>query len=312
MAQVRALLVVNPVATTTSPRAHQVLVAALEADLVLDVVATKARGHASELGHRAREEGVHLVVTLGGDGTVNEIVNGLLADGPYADGPALAVVPGGGTNVFARSLGIPPDPVEATGALLERLRAGQRRCIGLGRAESRWFTCNAGMGPDAAVVARVDSRRRARPDRPPGPRDYVTAALRELYLSGDRRRPPLTVHRAGAEPLGGVHLAVVANTSPWTYLGHRPLLMSPEAGFDSGLDLYALTSIGTVRTLAEVRRLVSGHTGRRPGHVHREHDLSEVRLNAQRPVAAQVDGEFLGLVESLTMSSVPRALRVIA
>src|SRR5215218_4966343 len=160
----RALLVVNPFATTTSARTREVLASALEGELKLDVVRTDRRGHAADLARQARVEGLDVVVALGGDGTVNEVVNGLLGrDGPGDDVPALAVVPGGGTNVFARALGIPRDPVEATGALLDALREHRRRSIGLGLAGDRWFTFNAGMGWDAEVVARVDRRRRSRP-----------------------------------------------------------------------------------------------------------------------------------------------------
>lgn len=308
----RALLVVNPVATTTSARTRQVLAAALEADLKLEVATTGTRGHATELARQARVDGVDLVVALGGDGTVNEVVNGLLDEGPHPGLPAMGVVPGGGANVFARALGLPGDPVEATGALLAGLRARRTRSIGLGRAGDRWFTFNAGMGWDAAVVAGVDRRRRSRgQERPPRPRDYVRAALTQFYLSGERRRPALTVTRPGAEPLTGVHMAVVANTAPWTYLGERPLLMSPDAGFDTALDVYALTRLGTIGTLAEVRRLVVGRPSDRPRHVHRVHDVAEVTLRADRPVAAQVDGEYLGDLTELAFTAAPDALRVV-
>jgi diacylglycerol kinase family enzyme len=311
----RALLVVNPAATTTSARTREVLASALEAELKLEVAHTAARGHATELAAEARADGLDLVVVLGGDGTVNEVVNGLLADGPHTGVPALAVVPGGGTNVFHRALGLPRDPVEATGAVLDALRDQRRRSIGLGMAGDRWFTFNAGMGWDAEVVARVDRRRRARStDRHTRPGDYVRAALEQFFLHTDRRHPALTLHTNG-EAREGLHLAIVANTAPWTFLGDRPLQTSPEASFDTGLDLYALTRLRTVGTLAEVRRLMTGTaTPERRGPrtlVHREHDLAELTLHASRPVAAQVDGEALGELESLAFRSVPDALNVV-
>src|SRR5437762_7434766 len=132
----RALLVVNPKATTTSARGRDVLARALASDLKLDVVETERRGHAIELGARAFDEAYDLVVVLGGDGTVNEVVNGLLRtyDGSRRpDQPALAVVPGGSTNVFHRTLDIPRDPVEATGSLLDAIRERRSRWLGLGR-----------------------------------------------------------------------------------------------------------------------------------------------------------------------------------
>jgi diacylglycerol kinase family enzyme len=308
----RALLVVNPAATSTSPATRAVLASALDGDLKLDVEHTTGRGHATELAAAARTDGLDLVIALGGDGTVNEVVNGLLAEGPHPSAPALAVVPGGGTNVFARSLGLPNDPVEATGALLAALRADRRRVLGLGTAGDRWFTFNAGMGWDAEVVARVDEARRAAgAAQAPRPSDYVRTAVRQFFLGTDRRHPALTVYRPGAEPLSAVHLAIVANTAPWTYLGDRPLRTSPEADFDRGLDVYALTRLGTLGTLGQVRRLLAGRSPGPAPHLHQEHDLPGLTLRAVRPVAAQVDGEPLGRRTELTLRAVPGALRVV-
>src|SRR5205823_8300394 len=139
------------------------------------------RGHAIELGARATDEGYELVVVLGGDGTVNEVVNGLLRgyDGrsPRPDRPALAVVPGGSTNVFHRALDIPRDPVEATGSLLDAIREGRSRWLGLGRANERWFTFTAGLGLDADAVRWIE-RARAR-GKTPTPTRYARYALRQ-------------------------------------------------------------------------------------------------------------------------------------
>src|SRR5688572_16073193 len=143
----RSLLVVNPSATTTTPRTRDVLIAALSRDLDVEVVTTQGRGHATEVAHKASADGVDLVIALGGDGTINEVVNGLLADAPEhrpADSvPALGIVPGGSANVLARTLGLPRDPVEATGALLAAIRDETSRQIGLGRVGERWFTFSA-------------------------------------------------------------------------------------------------------------------------------------------------------------------------
>ena len=170
----RALLVVNPNASATTERTRDVLASALGSDLRIDVERTKSRGHAIELGAQSVEDGYELVVALGGDGTVNEVVNGLLAHGPSADLPAFAAVPGGSTNVFARALGYSADPVEATSELLEHLRDGRSRRIALGHSSSgtqeRWFTFNAGLGLDAEVVRRVDGKRK------PNRRATTTAA----------------------------------------------------------------------------------------------------------------------------------------
>ncbi|MDQ1644766.1 MAG: hypothetical protein QOJ50_950, partial [Cryptosporangiaceae bacterium] len=155
----RALLVVNPNATTTSERRRDVLATALRSEIDLHVVQTRRRGHAAELARTAGADGFGVVVALGGDGTVNEVVNGLLTDGPSAEVPALAVVPGGSTNVFARAIGLPRDPIDATSVLLEALREHRTRTIGLGRMPGRWFTFCAGIGLDAEVVRRVERAR---------------------------------------------------------------------------------------------------------------------------------------------------------
>jgi diacylglycerol kinase family enzyme len=332
---VRALLVVNPAATTASPRTREVLLAALEGELKLEIVETTHRSHATELGRQARRDGLELVIALGGDGTVNEVVNGLLEQGPHDDVPDLAVVPGGGTNVFARALGIPRDPVEATGALLSALRERRRRSVGLGQVDQRWFTFNAGLGWDAETVHEVDRRRHelAQSDGPSRSKasEYFRAAIRGFFLDTDRRHPALTVHFTDPpEPLDdatteateghadesgevqGLHLVMVANTAPWTYLGARPIGPFPRASFDHGLDLYGLRTLRTVSTLHQVRQVFSRRAAEPRGRaaLHR-HDLGGFRVTAARPVALQADGEPLGERDEVVFRSVPDALRVI-
>jgi diacylglycerol kinase family enzyme len=342
----RALLIVNPASTTASPRTREVLLAALDGELKLEIVETTRRSHATELAEQASRDGLELVIALGGDGTVNEVVNGLLHEGPREDVPDLAVVPGGGGNVFARALGIPRDPVEATGALLTALRERRRRSIGLGQVDERWFTFNAGLGWDAEVVTAVDRRRHesADTDGPARARpiDYFRAAVRTFFLDTDRRHPALTVTfadppaAAEGEPsvadelpamvapdetddaddrpaeMTGLHMVMVANTAPWTYLGARPIGPFPRASFDRGLDLYGLRSLRTVSTLRQVRQVLSRRgaepRGRAALHLH---DLGEFRVTAARPVALQVDGEPLGTRDAAVFRSVPDALRVV-
>ena len=303
----RALLIANPAATTTTTRTRDVLLHALAADLDLEVAETTHRGHAAELARRAAEDAYELVITLGGDGTANEAVNGILDRGPGPDRPALAVVPGGSTNVFARALGMPNDPVEATGQILDALREKRTRSIGLGTADGRWFTFCAGLGLDADVVAAVERARSG--GRRSTPALYVTTAVREFY-AGDRDAPPLRLTRPGEEPIEGLHLAIVQNTAPWTYLGGRAVDPSPNASFDSGLDLLGLRGLGTASTLRHVRQLL---LGRRPPHgrdIVSLHDVPELTLWADRPTAHQVDGDHLGMRMSVTFKAHPDALRV--
>jgi diacylglycerol kinase family enzyme len=305
----RALLVVNPAATTTTPRMLEVMVRALGSDLKIDVATTQRRWHAAELAIQARRDGFQIVLALGGDGTVNEVVNGLLADGPL-EAPILGVVPGGSTNVFARSLGITEDPVEATAQILDAVREQRRRRIGLGRADDRWFTFCVGLGLDAEVVNDVEQRR-AR-GRTSTPALYVASAVKHFYTRANRRHPPITLHRPGLAPVPGLHLAIVCNTAPWTYLGDRPVSPCPQASFDTGLDLLALRHLGTASTLRHVAQLLSG-SGRPPRgrDVVLLHDADAFTLRADRPVAYQVDGDALGTRTAVRLSAVPAALDVL-
>jgi diacylglycerol kinase family enzyme len=306
----RALLVVNPRATTASARARDVLARALASDLKLDVVETQRRNHAIELSAQARADGYDLIVVLGGDGTVNEVVNGILRAGPSPDQPALAVVPGGSTNVFHRALDVPRDPVEATGSLLDALREGRGRWLGLGRADDRWFTFTAGIGLDADAV-RVIERARAR-GRNPSPTRYAVAALRRFFVGTDRRTPALTLERPGQPAVTGLHLAIAGNASPWTYFGSRPVVLTSTASFDAGLDLVALRRMRTIGTLWAASGMLAsgGIRGRRRSTLVLE-DLEEFRITADRPMHFQVDGDYLGERSAVAFSSVPRAIRVV-
>jgi diacylglycerol kinase family enzyme len=307
------MLVVNPEATTTTERQRDILTRALGSDLKVDLAQTTHRGHASEYAASAAQNGLDLVVVLGGDGTINEAVNGLLGagawQGPAPDGPALAIVPGGSTNVFARSLGIARDPVVATSELLEALRAGRSRRIGLGRVDERWFTFTAGMGLDADAVRRVEAARGK--GKRATPHLYSRAAIRAL-MAMDRRHGLLTLERPGEEPETGLFLGIAANTAPWTYFRSRPVVLTPEASFDSGLDLVAMRRMGLVRTAWATSGMLTkdGVRGGRAAKVYR--DLSEFRLVSDEPIHLQVDGDYLGETQAASFRSVPDALRVVA
>ena len=259
-------------------------------------------------------------MTLGGDGTVNEAVNGLLGAGqpggaeePLAaaeDLPALAALPGGNANVFTRALGLPADPVDAAGRLIEDLAAGNERCIGLGSAGGRYFTFNAGLGLDAEVVRAVEGRRAV--GRPLTPALFFRTALRQYYQVTNRRHPAISIAEPPGLSAGAVCLCIVSNTSPWTYLGRRPVRPNPSASFETGLDLIALRSLGTVATIRTVRQMLASRSEPPRGRsVLAGHDLTAIELRAERPVAFQLDGEYVGEAEKVSFRSVPRALRVI-
>ena len=309
----RALLIVNPHATSTTPLRRDVIASALSSAVELEVVQTRYRGHATSLAATARNDGFGLVLTLGGDGTVNEAVNGILGDtrgGTAASVPALAALPGGNANVFTRAAGLPADPVDATGQVLQALAEGRYRRVGLGLAGDRYFTVHAGLGLDAEVVRAVDGHR-AR-GRTATPVLYLRMILRQFYRVTDRRHPALTLERDGHPPAGPLFLGIVSNTAPWTYLGRRPVYTSRQAAFDRGLDLFALRSLGTVSTLRTASRLLSADGEPRGRSVLALHDQAELTLRSARPVAFQLDGEYVGERESVRFLSVPDALRIVA
>jgi diacylglycerol kinase family enzyme len=320
---VRALLIVNPHATSTTRLRRDVIVRALSSAVDLEVVETRYRGHATSLAATARREEFGLVLTLGGDGTVNEAVNGILgenaacqasgAGGPAASAdhlPALAALPGGNANVFTRAVGMPPDLIDAVGQVLDALATGRYRRIGVGLAGDRYFTFNAGLGLDAEVVRAVDGYRSS--GRAASTALYVRMTLRQFYLVTDRRHPALMLERGGRPSDGPLFLGIVSNTSPWTYLGPRPVYTNPQAGFDSGLDLFGLRSLGSVSLLRTLRQMLSDGRPPRGRTVLTLHDQGELTLRSARPVAFQVDGEYMGEHELVRFRSVPDALRIIA
>jgi diacylglycerol kinase family enzyme len=306
----RALLVVNPKATTTSERGRDVLVRALRSEVDLRVAYTRRRGHAASLAREAADSGVGLLVTLGGDGTVNEVANGLMAAGDKADNrPAMAVVPGGSTNVFARALGMPKDWTEGVGVILEAIREERTRTIGLGLADDRYFTFCAGLGLDAEVVRRVE-RARLR-GRKSTHWLYMRSAVNQYFLETERRHPPITLERPGEPPEPSIASVVVQNTAPWTYLGDRPINACPDASFDTGLDVLAMRELhvpSTLRTLQQIMKHGAYPRGKRVAALH---DLDSFTVRAERPMAFQLDGDYLGERNKIDFSSAPRALRIV-
>ena len=301
----RALLIVNPKATATNPRIRDIIIRALASDLKLDVAETERRNHAIDLAREAVQSGeIELAVALGGDGTVNEVVNGLAGSTI-----PLAVVPGGSTNVFARALGLSPSPVEATSEILDALRAGRRRTINLGRANDRLFTFCAGLGIDAEVVRAVERHRRK--GRSASPALYVRSAIRHYYTGTNRTDAHITLTRPGADPVSGLFNAIVANGSPWTYLGQRAVDPCPHADFDGHLDALLMRKLSTVSTLRVVRQMLDGRPRMRTRIGLQLHDIAEFTLTADTPLAAQVDGDYIGELDQVTYTSVPNALTVI-
>src|SRR5580700_2222365 len=281
----------------------------------LDVERTKYRGHARELAAAARGE---LIIVLGGDGSINEVVNGVMSrddaspggDGAHGGPPLIAVIPGGGANVLARALGLPVDAAAAIRRVQEVIAAGRYRTIGLGLAEDRYFTFSAGLGMDAETVREVE-RLRAEGRRESTPL-FLRTMIRQYYRT-DRRRPALTLERNGQPPISDLFLTIITNRSPWTYFRDRPLLPVPNPDFNSGLDLLALRQIRLTTILGAVGQMLYIRSRPLRGRTLMSVLGSEsLTVRSARPIALQVDGEYLGETEAVKFQFVPDALRVVA
>ncbi len=316
----RAVLIVNPTATSTTPAARDLLAHALKSRLELTVEHTHHRGHGTELAQQAIQNGVDLVVVHGGDGTVSGVVNGLLGrpggpgSGPTARVPAVAVVPGGSANVLARSLGIARDPVAATNQLIQLLDDYRRhrtwRRISLIDCGDQWAVVNAGMGVDAEVVAGVEAQRdkgvKITPLR------YWRVAI-PISVAFSRREPLLTLELPGRDPIPGVHFVWVSNTNPWTYSSNRPMVTNPGCSFESGLGVFALTRMKVIPTVRLLGELLRKRPNPQAKQLVRDDDAPFLRITSTgAPVASQFDGEYLGVRETMTFRSVPDALAVVA
>lgn len=309
----RALLIVNPNATTTTPAGRDRLAHALSSRTQLTVAHTTHRGHAAGLARSAYADGMDVVIAHGGDGTVNEIVNGLLGPspdrGPDPSLPRLAVVPGGSANVFARSLGIAADPMEATEQLLPLLAEHVSRRIGLGHCDGRWFVFNAGLGLDAQVCEAIDLSRLT--GKKVTSARYVRHAITQFFASR-RTEPALTLELPGEEPVTGVYYAFVSNSSPWTFLDTRPVHTNPGTSFKTGLGVFAMTTMRVLPSLRVVRQLLARKGDPSSPHLLRADDVTRVRARSTRPIGLQVDGDYLGLRTHVEFVSVPSILEVVA
>jgi len=276
----------------------------------LDVERTQHRGHAREL---AAASDADLVIVHGGDGSINEAVNGIMSREVFTPGPPrplIAVIPGGGANVLARALGLPLDAAAAIRQLREAIVAGRHRTIGLGLAADRYFTFSAGLGMDAEVVREVE-RMRAQGRRESVPL-FLRTMVRQYYRGTERRQPALSLERDGEPPVSGLFMTIITNRSPWTYFRGRPLLPVPNPDFNSGLDLLALRQIRLTTIFNAVGQML--YVRSRPP---RGRDMVSVlgseslTLRSTRPIALQADGEYLGETEAVKFQFAPGALRVV-
>jgi diacylglycerol kinase family enzyme len=282
---VHAVLVANPFAT----RVSDARLAAVEAELrrvaELTVVKTEHHGHGSELVREAARAGCDAVIVFSGDGGFNEALNGLDSDVP------IGFIPGGGTSVLPRALGLPADPVAAARRIAEAIEQGRTRRITLGRVNGRRFAFSAGIGLDAAAVRRVDEMGRREDGKRPGDLAFALAVVRVLAENRGRLESTLEL-----KDIGRAAFVFVANASPYTYAKWIPLPFVPEAQFELGLDFVAPVHVQRRSLVRLATLLLSGHP--RSGPVLYGHDLDGLEVVCDHPMPLHVDGEDLGDVES--------------
>jgi diacylglycerol kinase family enzyme len=307
-AKKKMLVIVNPYATTVSDRLKNLVVYALQGRYDVEAIDTQARDHATELCAEAARAGYDVVVAFGGDGTVNEAANGLVNSGT-----PLTCLPGGATNVYCRTLGIPSDVVDATEHILRMADDWRPRRVDTGVMNGRHFVFASGAGLDASVVRRVDAHpvRKARFGE-----YYFTYAAIASFNREYLVKPPRVVVEAAGQTIEGV-TAIVQNSDPFTYFGSRPIRICRGVGLDSGtlgLAVLRRASARDVPTL--IPRIFSG----RPDTVLRHRQITgldpvlevTVRSRDGRPFPVEMDGDFIGESDEARYNAAPRALAVVA
>ncbi len=296
----RIALIVNPYASAVTYSRVEAVAGALAKYGDVDVQHTGRPGHAIDLVREA-SRAADAIVVYSGDGGFNEALNGLTEDVP------IGFVPGGGTSVLSRALGLPRDPVAAAGAIGIAFGKGQTRRITVGRVNGRRFGFSAGVGFDAELVRKVDELGRGDDGRRPHDLAFALTAARLLRARRARFEPALEI-----EGLGEAAFALVANCDPYTYFGPVPLRFAPEARFELGLDLVAPRQ---VRPRAVPRFLAYGVLGRgqaRAGDVLYVHDADRLSIRCSEPMPLQVDGEDLGDVDEALVEAERGAVAVLA
>jgi diacylglycerol kinase family enzyme len=307
------LVIVNPYATTVSDRLKNLVVYALQGRYEVTAVMTEARSHAIEIGREARDGGYDVVVAFGGDGTLNEVVNGLAGTGV-----PVSVLPGGSTNVVCRTLGIPNDVVDATEHLLGLADDFRPRQVDLAKANRRYFVFACGAGLDAAVVRRVDANPRLKARA--GEWYFTWAAVSAFYRQYLRNPVRLRLD-AGDHVAHGV-TAVVQNSDPYTYFRERPVRVCAGAALDNGTLSAAVLGRAAQRDMPTIAARVLADHFPASKHRHIEHfeGITSGRLESisldeggrTRPFPLQVDGDYIGDYTELELGIEPDALTVVA
>jgi diacylglycerol kinase family enzyme len=309
------LIIVNPYATTVSDRLRNLVVYALQGRYEVEAISTQAQGHATELSRQAGAGGGYdVVVAFGGDGTLNEVANGLAG----SELP-VSVLPGGSTNVVCRTVGIPNDVVDATEHLLSLADEWSPRKIDLGRVDERHFVFACGVGIDATVVRRVDENPKLKAKA--GPYYYSWAGVSGFYRRYLLGAVRVKVEVGEQEPVEGV-TAIVQNSDPLTYFATRPIRVCEGIAIDDGTLSLAVLRRAAQRDMPTlIPRLFSE---KRTASTHKQvlhfddvteaaiTSVSESRDGGPKPFPLQVDGDYIGDYAHIELSAEPGALTIVA
>jgi diacylglycerol kinase family enzyme len=300
----RILLVVNAFASSVTARNTVIVHQVLSRGNDVEVVETNRRGHATRFSQDAARQGVDVVIGYGGDGTLNEVATGVAGTDT-----ALGVLPGGSTNVFARTLGMPNDPVLAVHQLADGINARHIEPIGLGQVNGRYFCFHTGVGYDAAVVKEVEQHGSLK--RWAGHPLFIYAGLRTWASNYDRKNPHFQVQFPNGDHVTDGYFTIVLNTNPYTYLGNRPLDLFPAATLETGLVVITFTTMKVGAILTSLGGALRGR-GVRPSEFLDVHEnVSALTIDNHRPFPYQLDGDYLGEVTSLDFRHVPDAIRLV-
>lgn len=303
----RVLLLVNPTASSVTRHRRAAVRRILAADHEVEVAETSRRGHATLLARAAAHDRFDVVAVYGGDGTLNEAATGLL----HSD-TALAPLPGGSTNVYAQTLGYPRHADDAAHALVAALEHDGIERVSVGTANERPFLFCTGIGFDASVIRRVErhSRRLKRMASHPL---HVIAAFQTFFSAEGRRvHVDITVdHDGKPERLTDVRFAIISKTSPWTFLGHRPLHIAPQAGLETRLSLTAFTRLRVLRLIGTaVSSMRSGKYLRSRKEIVQYNDLPGLLVRSATPFPYQLDGDDVGDTNELRIGLETDALKI--
>lgn len=299
----RILLIVNSFASSVTPRNTVLVHEHLAKHHDVQVVETNERGHATRFAQDAASRGLDAVVGFGGDGTLNEIATGLAGSDT-----ALAMLPGGSTNVFVRTLGIVNDPMVALTQLMAGIDRNEIERVSLGQANGRYFTFHAGIGYDAAVVEQVE--RRSSLKRLVGQPLFAYSALHSWFKSYDRKYPHFTMNIDGRAIPNGF-FSVVLNTNPYTFVGKHPIHLSSAASLEKKLVVVTFRKMTTplmLKTLYSALRRGGLETS---SGIDIATDVEHVKIEFPAPFPYQLDGDYLGDTTSIDIKHCPEALRLV-